>query len=113
MSLRSEIKELINRLNQELNQLEQNTAEALNLVRLPLAQFPENTLLIQFFAYLSNILFFIEQYRQRIQRSITLLSDTSISVEAVQEIGEDLSAMLGDIIEATEEVNSLVRRLRG
>ncbi len=113
MSISPAIKELINKLNQDLTQLEQNTREALDLLRLLLSQFPENTLLIQFFAYLNNVLFFIESYRNRIQRSFTFLSEIEVSDAESQETGEDLSSMLGDIIEDKMRVDRLLSRLRG
>ncbi|AFZ15439.1 hypothetical protein Cri9333_4660 [Crinalium epipsammum PCC 9333] len=57
MSITPAIRELSNRLNQELEQLEQILTEGLDLVRVPLSRFPENSILVQFFAYLSNVLF--------------------------------------------------------
>ncbi len=59
MSINPEIQDLINRFQRGLNKLEQNAAEGIDLVRIPLFQFLENTILVLFFAYLSNILFFI------------------------------------------------------
>ncbi|MGA9382626.1 MAG: hypothetical protein WBV73_28020, partial [Phormidium sp.] len=57
MPVPSEIIALVNQLNQELNLIEQEATEGLNLLRPILSHFPENTRLIQYFAFLSNALF--------------------------------------------------------
>ena len=112
MSVNPEIRELINRLNQELKELEQKTTEGIDLVRVPLSQFPENTILVQFFAYLSNVLFFVNNYRERIKSTLELLSVNQLAQEERQEIGERLSAMLGVILETKIRVENIVNRLR-
>ncbi len=112
MSITPEIQDLINRLQQELNELEQKTATELDLVKIPLSQFPENTILVQFFAYLSNVLFFISTYQQRITIMIESLSVTEVSNEETQEAGEELSMMLGVTLETKIRVENLVNRLR-
>lgn len=50
---------LIDRLNQELNSIEQDTLEGLKLTRLALSRFSNNAILIQYFAYLNSALLFV------------------------------------------------------
>ncbi|MGK7944956.1 MAG: restriction endonuclease subunit S [Microcystaceae cyanobacterium] len=111
MSITPEIKNLINRLQQELNELEQKTATGIDLVRMPLSQFPENTILVQFFAYLSNVIFFVSTYQRRITVMIESLSVSEFSNEEIQEAGEELSMMLGVTLETKIRVENLVNRL--
>jgi hypothetical protein len=111
MSITPEIQNLINRLQQELNELEQKTATGIDLVRIPLSQFPENTILVQFFAYLSNVLFFVANYRREIDETSVLISSTDVSSEEIQTAGERLSLMLGVVLETKMRVENLVNRL--
>ena len=112
MSITPEIRELIKRLQQELNELEQNTREGIDLVRLPLSQFPENTILVQFFAYLSNVLFFLTTYKQRITSITESLSISEVSHEEIEEVGKKLSTMLGVILETKMRIENITKRLR-
>lgn len=112
MSITPAIRELSNRLNQELEQLEQILTEGLDLVRVPLSRFPENSILVQFFAYLSNVLFFISNYRQEISRILELLSVTEVTMDEIEEAGQRLSTMLGVVLETKMRVESIVNRLR-
>ena len=58
---------LVDQLNQELNQTEREATEGLNRVRQVMSRFPNNALLIQFFAYFNAALFFVENSKRRIQ----------------------------------------------
>lgn len=66
MPIPSKIAELIERLHQELNQIEQEVTEGLNLAKLRLDSHPDNSSLIQTFAILGNYLVFVEISRRRI-----------------------------------------------
>ncbi len=81
MAIPAEIKTLINRLNQELEETEREATEGVNALRPTLWLFPENAILTQLFANLNNVLFFVETYRKRIQRieNILTLADATPS----------------------------------
>lgn len=112
MPIRSDIQALIDRLNQELVQIEQETNDGLDLVRPTLSRFPENFILLQFFAYLNNVMFFVDNYRGRVQQlgERFLVADTTIS--EIQEIGEELATMLGLVMETKIRVERIIARLR-
>jgi hypothetical protein len=112
MPIPAEIQILVNQLNQELVQVEQKAQEGLSLVSLPLSRFPENTLLIQFAAYINNVLFFAESYRQRIQNTIDQFMSVDMISSEFQETGEELSAMLGVVLETKMRIERIVDRLR-
>jgi hypothetical protein len=111
MSIPSEIAVIIERLNQELSQIEQEATEGLNTVRVRLEHFPENAALIQVFAILNNYILFVEISRRRIDYArIVLLSETMTN-EQIQEAGETLSELLGRVLEAKVIVSRIKNRL--
>ena len=59
MSLSPEIKTLIDRLARELQEIEEDVKEGLNIIQPIIASFPNNVVLIQFFASLSNNLIYV------------------------------------------------------
>lgn len=108
MAIPAEITALIERLNQELDQTSQETTEGLNIVRSKLLRFPDNAILIQFFASLSSIRLFIDNSRGKIQNIVEQLSITNVDTDdAIQEAGEDLSTLLGLTLEAKMVVDSI------
>lgn len=108
MSLSPEITTLIARIDRELGEIEQETTRGINLIRDLIARFPDNASLNQFFAYFSSILFFTEITRTRRIPSIVarLSGETDI-----QTVGEELSTLLGQILETKIAVRSLLDRL--
>ena len=66
MPIPPEIETLVERLNIELETIEQEATEGLNLVRPILSSFPDNVRLIQFVALFNNGLLFVEISRRRI-----------------------------------------------
>lgn len=111
MAIPAEITALIDRLNQELNEIEQEALQGLSRVRTELSRFPDNTLLIQLFASLNNALLFVEISRQQIQTTIRSISLNDVPVEATQEAGEDLATLLGRTIETKILVSRTLSRL--
>jgi hypothetical protein len=112
MSIPAEIGEIIDRLNQELKQTEQEATEGINLVRPILSRFPENVALTQFFAYFSSIVFFVEMCRtRRLPMILEKISDSEVTDLEIQEAGEDLGILLGQVIEAKISVRIIVERL--
>ena len=100
MTISPEIQILVDRLNQELNQIEQQAREGLDIARRLLDRFPDNVRLIGLTATLANSLFFVDNFRTRIQTTLEQISATDTSPEAIQEAGEDLSEFLGRIFES-------------
>jgi hypothetical protein len=99
MPVPPEIDSLIERLNQELGQSEQLAINGINLVKLILSRFPDNARMIELFAVLTNVLLFVEITRRRIQFTVDTISSPNLSSEVIQEAGEDLSEMLGRVLE--------------
>jgi hypothetical protein len=112
MSIPAEIADIIDRLNQELKETEQEATEGINLVRPILSRFPENVALTQFFAYFSSIVFFVEMCRtRRLPMIVEKISDSDVTDLEIQEAGEDLGILLGQVIEAKIGVRIIVERL--
>jgi hypothetical protein len=111
MTIPCEVYALIERLNSELNQLEQGGAEGLSLIKVRLNLFQDNARLVQLFAYLNNALLFAEVVRRRISYSSAILSTDTATEEQVREIAEDLSEQLGRVLEAKVAVNKITERL--
>jgi hypothetical protein len=104
MSVPPEIDSLIERLNQELGQSEQFAINGINLVKLILSRFPDNARMIELFAVLTNVLLFVEITKRRIQFTVDTISSLNLSSEVIQETGEDLSEMLGRVLENKSSV---------
>jgi len=111
MAIPSEIQALIDRLNQEMNETEQEATEGLTLTRQNLSRFPDNAILIQFFASFSNLLMFVDLYRRRVQATVEELEETDVPSDLIQEVGEDLATILGQVLEAKINANRLKSRL--
>jgi hypothetical protein len=112
MPIPPKIRQLSHQINQELEKIEQDATEGLNITKLYLSQFPDNTLLLQFFATFSNMLLFVEIYRRRVQTTLEQLDIANIPLEIIQETGEDLGMILGQVLEARINVKTLKNRLK-
>ena len=112
MSISPEIRSLIIRLEQEMHEMELDAKEGLNIIQPIISSFPNNFLLTQFFASLSNNLFYVEILSRRIQiiENRLLLGDAT--ADEILEIGEDLGIELGRSIEAKISIKQIVERLR-
>ncbi|OWY66534.1 hypothetical protein B7486_36330 [cyanobacterium TDX16] len=99
-------------LNQELNLVEQEAIAGLDIVRAILNLFPDNAILIQFFAYLNSIMFLVDTDRKRIQAIIKNFTAVDvITDDDIMMTGEVLATELGRIIEAKIAVNEIKTRL--
>jgi hypothetical protein len=76
-----------------------------------LSRFPENLRLIRFFSLLNNILLFVEISRRRIQAIIERVS-INVTLAEIQESGEDLSSLLGQVLDTKTEVSQIIDALR-
>jgi hypothetical protein len=112
MSISPEIKNLINRLEQEFNEIESDVREGLNIIWPLFSSFPNNVLLTQFFASLSNHLLYVEISRSRIQIIVNRFASINVTPNEILETGEDLSMELGRAIEAKISVKQIVNRLK-
>jgi hypothetical protein len=111
MPIPAQLNALIQRLYNELEQLEYEVTAALNLVRIRLNLFPDNAMLIQLFAYLNNVMFLRETLRSQLSNSEAFL-ETDIATESlIREVAEDLSEQLGRVLEAKIAVNRIRERL--
>ncbi len=90
MKIPPEIIALIDRLYQELHQTEQNATQGLTVVKQILENFPDNVILIQFFAYLNSVLLFTEIYKRQAQNLVQRVSNVDVTEIEIQEVGEDL-----------------------
>lgn len=110
MSVPSEIIVIVERINEELSSIEQDATNTLDLVQRLLSRFPNNAILIQYFAYFNSILLFVDSTKKQVQ----IIVD-NISVEAIpsviQEAGEDLGIILARSIEAKVNVSRIKKRL--
>ncbi len=97
---------LIDQVNEELDQLGQETEEALRAVRAYLDTFSGNVFLVRSFAVLSNIQFYVSDRRRRVASALDNVSD-----DTVQELGEDLGAYLGEIFDLRITVSAINREL--
>lgn len=111
MSIPSEIRSLIERLNQEIDEIEQEATGGLTILRQVMALFPENVILIQYFTYLNAIQLFTDISRRQIQTTIETISPDNVPVEVIQESGEDLGTLLGRIVEAKLRVSQISKFL--
>ena len=108
MSIPPEIQSLIDRLNLELETIEREATEGENLVGQLMSFFPNNALLIQFFAYWQTTRFFIVNARRRIDETREQLEESEI----VSELGADLATLLGEVIETKIRSRAILDRLR-
>ena len=112
MPIPSEINALIERLNQELTQIEQEATDGLTLARVSLERFADNATLIQMFAFLNSSIFLVNTQRRRIQTIVENLSATDIATdEQIQEAGEELETELGRVVETKIVVSRIKTRL--
>jgi hypothetical protein len=111
MPIPPEIQTVIDRLDRELNEIEQESTEGLNLTRELLSRFSDNAILTQFFASFSSLLFFVETYRNRVETIVEQLSVDDVPGSVIQEAGEDLGTMLGRVTEARINASRLKNRL--
>ena len=111
MAIPLEISRLIDRLNNELNEIEQEANQGLTIVRMWLDRFPDNLSLIQLFGSFNNYLMFVEISRRRIEYIKIVLATDIVIDDRLQEIGEELAEQLGKAIEAKITIKTIKNRL--
>ncbi|WP_019499001.1 hypothetical protein [Pseudanabaena sp. PCC 6802] len=111
MSSQSEIFDLIERLINELEEIEEDTTQGLNAVRILLNLFPENAMLIQAFAFFNSAIFFVETTKAQARSTARNLSISNLSLQRVQEIGQELATTLGRTLELKMQARNLRSRI--
>jgi hypothetical protein len=111
MSIPPEIHSSIERLNTELDYIREQTQHGLAILRPLIDRFPNNNLVVQFYSYLNNSLFVVDVYQRRMQFIVELLQQETLSVEEIQFTGEELSDLLGRILESKISLENIIRRL--
>ena len=111
MSIPPEIQSTIERLNIELDYLQQQTQHGLAILRPLLDQFPNNNLLVQFYGYLNNSLFVVDVYQRRVQFIVEVLKEETLSLDTIQSTGEELSDLLGRTLESKVGLENIIHRL--
>lgn len=77
-----------------------------------ISRFPENVILIQYFAYLNALLLFGETSRRQIQNTIDLISLADVPVDVIHSYGQDLETLLGKVIEEKMRVSRILNFLK-
>jgi hypothetical protein len=112
MPVPSEISDLVQRLNRELDQLETEATEGLALARNILARFVDNFTVTQMFAFLNTAIFFVGTSRSKVQAILESFStENAATEEEIREVGEDLASDLGRILETKITVSRIKTRL--
>ncbi len=112
MPIPAEIANLIKRLLEEFDLIEQDTTQGLTIVNRNLAFFPNNIILTQYFAYLNTVLLAVDTYRRQVQGIIEIISPRDVPQEVIQEAGEDLGLLLGRVLETKIAIRQIVNRLQ-
>ncbi len=90
-----------------MNQIEREATEGITLARAILSRFPDNFALIQLFATLNNHLMFVQISRRRIEYHGVILVTGTATKQQIQDAGEDLSELLGRVLDAKIVVNRI------
>ena len=99
MTIPAEILSLVEQLTDELDGIEWQANKGLAKARQLLERFPNNARLIGLSANVGNGLFFVDSFRNRIESIIGRISGINVSIDAIQQAGEELSEILGRILE--------------
>ena len=111
-TLPSNLNRLVKQVYDELNELDNELAQAIELIRERMRLFPDNIISIQIFAILNNYLLFADNTRRRMQATVQYITmEDELSYEDIQEAGEDFSEQLGRVLEAKIVVNGIRIRL--
>jgi methyl-accepting chemotaxis protein len=113
MPISPEILDQVQQLTDELDRIELQVNEGLVLASQLLDPFPDSARLISLSANVGNGLFFVESFRSRIESIVERISRTNVSVETIQDAGEELSEFWGRILKCKMTVSSSVNILKG
>lgn len=105
MTIPPELLGLVEQLTDELDRTEQQANKGLALASQLLERFPNNARLIGLSANLANVLFFVSSFRNRIKSRIGEISGSNVSIDTIQDTGEELSEFWGRIQECKMTVS--------
>ena len=111
MPIPPEIQRIIDQINRDLNEIERDANQGIEIVNRLLSQFPGNDYLSRAFTRFGNQIFFIEMTKRRIRFCLENLSIEDVSEDIIQENGEYLSEISGQVLDYKQEVNSLKNQL--
>jgi predicted transcriptional regulator len=111
MDIPVSLQAIIDRLKQELHEIETSTQHGLEILKQLLEMFPNNDILVQFYSYLSNALFLVDIYQKRLEMNKKLILETTTDEEIVKNVAEELGDLLGRTIESRIGVELIVNRL--
>lgn len=110
MSISSEIKVIIDRLNEELAEIEQEATRGMKQLSPLLGVFPNNDILVSFLGSLNNSLFLVEIYKKRIEAIVELLLPENVPEEIMQNAGETLGDLLERALESKIGLGIIIDR---
>jgi len=114
MSIPPEIEALIGQINRELDEIEELATEGLTIANRFLVLFENNPIFLQISYFFNSVLLYVEKTRRDTQNAREQLSqDISpliISV-VIQEVGEYLSTLKGEVSEAKSRTLTYRNRL--
>ncbi|MGK7930895.1 MAG: restriction endonuclease subunit S [Microcystaceae cyanobacterium] len=108
MSIPFELQPLVTKIYNEIDEIAQETTKGLSVINSLLFYFPNNLRLIRYLSLFNNTILFIDITRRRIEANIERISAVDVTSEEIQEAGEDISTLLGRIIEAKIEIQQAV-----
>ncbi|GFE67869.1 restriction endonuclease subunit S [Chroococcus sp. FPU101] len=111
MTVPESIRILIQRLDLELDESEQAANRGLELLQSVISVFSKNAIMIRYYAYFNNVLFFVNLSRNKIETIKESLLSENLTTQLIQETGEDLSLMLGQLLETKIELNRILQIL--
>jgi hypothetical protein len=113
MSTPPESNALIKRFNNELDWIEGKATEGLELTRIVLELFPENPTLVRMFAFLNNVIFFVNIQRSRLQIIVNEINVIDVTTyEEFQEIAGKLDSELDRILETKSIFSGIIAGLK-
>ena len=112
MSQFENIQILAAQVNRELEDLDGKLSLAIEMIRERLNLFGENETSLNLFAVVNNYVLFSQNTKVRIKETLKdFPTDSAPSAEAIQEVGEDLSELLGRVKEANIVIDRIIERL--
>lgn len=114
MQIPPEIERLINEINLELNEIEGLATEGLAIANRFLVLFENNPIFLQISYFFNSVLLYVDKTRRDIQNAREQLSQDipPLAVSAIiQEVGEYLSTLKGEVSEAKSRTLTYRNRL--
>lgn len=114
MSIPPEIEALIEQINRELDEIEELATEGLTITNRFLVLFENNPIFLQISYFFNSVLLYVDKTRRDINNTREQLSqDISplVASAIIQEVGEYLSTLKGEVFEAKSRTLTYRNRL--